>query len=78
MMMDLISDIESMLNATFYVAKKNKIKLPLIYDQNIFEAVQRCIITDFDIADLYLLSHSPKCPSDYTLTSLIDVTNNSK
>lgn len=72
---DTVSDIERTLNVTYYVAKKNKMETSIIFNKDIFETINQCIISEIDDSDTYILINSHELPLNYTLTSTIEVIN---
>jgi len=70
-MVDHIAGIESMLDTTYYLAKKNKAKSSIMFDEHIYDAVQRCVLLDIDISDRYVLGCSPDLLPEYTLSATI-------
>lgn len=78
MLPSIINDIERILDTTYYIAKKNEIESPILLNNNIFETINQCIISEVDASDSYILTNSPVLPLNYVLTSTIEVTSNGK
>lgn len=75
---NVIFDIEHSLDMTYYIAKKKSIETPITFNQNIFEVINQCIISEIDISDTYILTNSPELPLNYTLTSTIQLSSDGK
>lgn len=70
-----INDIERILDTTYYIAKKNEIETSVLLNYNIFEMINQCIVSEIDTSDSYILTNSPVLPTNYVLTSTIEVNN---
>lgn len=70
-MLDHIAGIERMLDMTYYLAKKNKTKSSIMFDENIYAAVQSSVSFDIDTSDRYVLGCSPDLLPEYTLSATI-------
>ncbi|XP_029343663.1 tripartite motif-containing protein 29 isoform X1 [Acyrthosiphon pisum] len=70
-MLDHIAGIERMLDTTYYLAKKNKAKSSITFDENIYATVQRSVLFDIDTSDRYVLGCSPDLLPEYTLSATI-------
>lgn len=70
-MVDHIAGIERMLDTTFYLAKKNKAKSSIMFDQDIYATIQRSVFFDIDISDSYVLGCSPDLLPEYILSATI-------
>uniref|UniRef100_A0A2S2NKN9 RING finger protein n=2 Tax=Schizaphis graminum TaxID=13262 RepID=A0A2S2NKN9_SCHGA len=70
-MMDYIADIESMLDTTYYLAKKKITKPAIQFNFDIFKTIQQCVILNIDMSDRYVLECSPDLLPEYTLSAKI-------
>jgi len=75
MMTDTIAGIKRMLDTTYYVGKKNKIKPSVVINNSISQFVSDCIVSDIDDSDTYILQQSSILPPDYTLSTEIEVSS---
>lgn len=75
MFVDTVSDIERILDSTYYIVKKNKINKSVVCDSKLFDAIQQCINFNIDVDDTYLMEYSLDFPSDYILSHTITVAN---
>lgn len=78
MLPNAIYDIERILDATYFIAKNNKIDTSIFFDETIFESINQCIVSEIETSDAYILTNSPELPLNYSLTSTIEVINNGK
>lgn len=70
-MMDQIADIESMLDTTYYLAKKNITDPSIKFNFEIFNTIQQSVIFDVDLSSHYVLECSPDLLPEYTLSAMI-------
>lgn len=77
-MLDTVTDIERFLDTTYYVAKKVQSKPSIVCDNKFFDSIQECITVNVDVASTYMLGYTPQFPSDYVISSTIEVVNDGK
>lgn len=75
---DTISDIEQMLNRSYFIAKKNKSKPKLFFNSQVFSTIHQCINAKIDFSNIYIFGFLPQVPFGYVLTSKIEMENNGK
>lgn len=75
MLMETISNVEHMLNTSYYIAKKNRSKPEIFFNSQVFSVIYQCITAEIDYSNKYILNFLPELPFGYVLCSKIELNN---